>query len=641
MLMEEEAVDWGAETAGPDEEALRLNALAQLRRERIEAWNVERNNTSGHRFELSDDGFRTATLKSEHAGKWYSMCSDVSFETGVHFISVRVSYHGASPCASTSLSPAWMLGVASKNCPLDKDPHSGGQAFDKVAVCAGIDSRDVRQGAFWSLLYRNHRISPYQDGQIVASPPSIVNGLKHGEVLKHKGTVHHGDVIGIRADLDKQTVTFFVNGERIRKSVQCQVGGEGWTVLLSASTPSVKFTIMTNLDPDQAPSPDLVAPWEVQEQAELEDAAMSGAKALCHFERAEETNLLREALITRDPKRTVRHLVEGGAFSQASWAKGLSALHSLQAFRTLLEIQSPLTADAVAVATAPSPGKKGKKQAADKADDAPLQEHPLVRKAKEQRAMLQEVEAEKLAAAHEARAAKDALEQARGCLSELRNAERLFESLDISLRMQNADEEQRLKKLVGECEAVCSDAVKFKKAEAERYRAEVRAAAKLERRVIEMREHTNSILFRLHTPISDHLRAITSPQPTFSAADEQTGESNQQRRDLGAKVAVNECVHPRRDEATGALSVVVCCNGLPSDKIRIHYTTDGKNPTTKSPSIANGKTISITSSCTVKAIAVKNMLEPSSVSISPYYVVRSSEPEFKSSGTSGKNRIRV
>ena len=673
------------ETGEPDEETLRLRARAALRKERQDAWDVERNNGSGQRFELSQD-LRTAVLGGDHAGKWHSICSDVSFETGVHFMSVRVSYSGASACPSPSLSSAWMLGVASRNCPLNMDVHKGGDAFGKVAVCAGIDSRDIKDGAFWSLMYRNHQMSPYQDGQIVACPSSIVHGLKNGDRLKHNGRIYDGDVIGIKADLDEQTVTFFVNGERIRKPVSCKVGGQGWVVLLASATPAVKFTILTNPDPEEdeggneernpnkdgkkdgkkidtenndaaveaSLDPWLIAPWGAEELEELEEAGKSGAKSLCHFERDEETEKLRDALMTGDPNRIVRKLVEGGAFSEASWALGLSATHSQNGFRTLLDMQSanmlqhqdmptnhprpPADLDAGAPSGGAGAGADVEGMISVEArsiEAAAKEEHALARKAREQRAKVHEMKAELAAASQEARTAKDALERARVCLSELKDAESSYEGLDMSLRMQNVDEERRLKKLLSECEAAHNLAVSRLESEQARVKTEARSLARFDQRVKEMQEHTKSMLYRLHTPISDHLRQITSPQPTFSAADQQTAASNIERRKLGAKVADNECLVPKRDQATGALSVIVHCPGLASDKIRIHYTTDGRNPTSKSPSIGNGKTISITSTCTIKAIAIKNLLEPSSVAISANYIVRCSQPEFKSSSTTG------
>jgi hypothetical protein len=677
------------EDGEPDEETLRLQARAALRKERQDAWDVERNNGSGQRFELSKD-LRTAVLEGDHAGKWHSICSDVSFETGVHFMSVRVSYSGASACPSPSLSSAWMLGVASRNCPLNVDVHKGGDAFGKVAVCAGMDSRDIKDGAFWSLMYRNHQMSPYQDGQIVASPGSIVHGLKKGDRLKHNGRIYDGDVIGIKADLDEQTVTFFVNGERIRKPVSCKVGGQGWSVLLASATPAVKFTILTNPDPEEdeeeernankdgmkdgkkidnenndgaaeaSPDPWMIAPWGAQELEELEEAGKSGAKSLCHFERDEETEKLRDALIMGDPNRIVRRLVEGGAFSEASWALGLSATQAHNGFRTLLDMQSanmlqhqdtpanPPHPPANLDASAPNAGAGAGAGAGADADvegmvsagaasieAASKEEHALARKAREQRAKVHEMQAELAAASQEARTSKDAMERARVCLSELKDAESSYQGLDMSLRMQNVDEERRLKKLLSECEATHNLAVSRLESEQARVKTEATSLARFDQRVKEMQAHTKSMLYRLHTPISDHLRQITSPQPTFNAADQQTAASNIERRKLGAKVADNECLVPKRDQATGALSVIVNCPGLASDKIRIHYTTDGKNPTSKSPSIGNGKTISITSTCTIKAIAIKNLLEPSSVAISPNYIVRCSQPEFKSSSTTG------
>ena len=81
-------MDWNEETKPPDEQEVRKLEMEALRKRKIESWD-ELLNSRKERFLLSDDN-RTAVLDEKYTGEWHSLCSDVSFETGVHFISFRV-----------------------------------------------------------------------------------------------------------------------------------------------------------------------------------------------------------------------------------------------------------------------------------------------------------------------------------------------------------------------------------------------------------------------------------------------------------------------------------------------------------------------------------------------------------------------
>ena len=147
---------------------------------------------------------------------------------------------------------------------------------------------------FWSATIQAGSLHPRQSGRVIVSPCSISKSRisRDGGIgyVEHKSNIFHSDVIGIRTDVDEQTVTFFVNGVKVSEKLQlCVSRGMAWVPFVSTCSSSVSFTIIPNLD---VPRKILVsdssmelgelepaAPWD---QVEMDEMMDNQGKGLLH-----------------------------------------------------------------------------------------------------------------------------------------------------------------------------------------------------------------------------------------------------------------------------------------------------------------------------------------------------------------------
>ena len=111
----------------------------------------------------------------------------------------------------------------------------------------------------WALGFSNYIAQPFGPGKVIVLPASALRTpLQHGgggglsqepvALLPHGARLQHGDVLGIRIDVDAATVGFFVNKKHM-KDVHLSVDCASWVALASSSDPCVKFSLLSQVNP--------------------------------------------------------------------------------------------------------------------------------------------------------------------------------------------------------------------------------------------------------------------------------------------------------------------------------------------------------------------------------------------------------
>jgi len=246
----------------------------------------------------SEGGSETAVMRSKYAGKWRTIMGEQCYMTGVHYLAMRVEGHSRSGLPATDIGSSWLVGVCSRNCPLDGElsdlahiEMSGAQGgFGLVGgSAAGLPK-------VWALGLSNYIEHPLGAGRVMAAPSTIVrmpaNTRPPGEsvaLIPHNAKLHGGDVVGMRLDVDAATVGFWVNSKHI-KDVQLNVDSSSWVPMASSSNTRVKFSLLTKAEQLEARC------WDALHRHQMQEAVIQGSKVLGAAGRASEGRALADAL---------------------------------------------------------------------------------------------------------------------------------------------------------------------------------------------------------------------------------------------------------------------------------------------------------------------------------------------------------
>lgn len=268
-------------------------------------WDVERNaeldcwefvGAKGTAAQQGEGGSETAVLRGKFAGQWRTILGEQCYMTGVHYLAVRVEGHSRNGLPSTDVGSSWIVGVGSRNCPLDGDLSELAHIeFSPVLgrMCTASPSVGGCWPKLWALGFSNYVAQPFGAGKVIATPGSIIrpppssSGGKRGGggahpllhphepvvLLPHSSRIQNGDILGMRLDVDAGTVGFWVNRKHV-KDVQLNVDDSSWVALASSSDPKVKFSLLTKGEQREAKL------WDEGARQEIEEAGAAGSKAL-------------------------------------------------------------------------------------------------------------------------------------------------------------------------------------------------------------------------------------------------------------------------------------------------------------------------------------------------------------------------
>jgi hypothetical protein len=265
-------------------------------------WDVEGNEAldcfefvgaKGAAARQGEGGSETAVLRGKYAGQWRTILGEQCYMTGVHYLAVRVEGHSRNGLPATDIGSSWVVGVGSRNCPLDGDLSD--LAYIEFNPALGrmctVGPSSCGWPKLWALGFSNYIAQPFGAGKVMAAPASIIRpppssgkGKRGGggpwvhpeepvALLAHSSRMQNGDILGMRLDVDAGTVGFWVNRKHV-KDVQLNVDCASWVALASSSDPRVKFSLLTKGEQRDAKL------WDVEARQEIEEAAVAGSKVL-------------------------------------------------------------------------------------------------------------------------------------------------------------------------------------------------------------------------------------------------------------------------------------------------------------------------------------------------------------------------
>lgn len=570
-------------------------------------WNIARGDSVGRFFYASD--VPSCVLRADHAGKWASAVGERTFDSGVHYFAVRVNSCGGGPVTIAQLPGGWMVGVGEKNFPLTADIQAGGRAFSSQPLTLGAEMRDPCRGALWAAML-SPKAPGKTHGSIVVQPPSIALNLRGRNALAHDAQVMDGDVIGVRADVDKGEVSFSVNGKRV-KHVKVTVRGGGWVAVASSCTAQVKFTMLREEEHSK-----LWSDSEWQEILISREAVgdSSGGELKINL-----TAQLSSALCEGRADEADNLLLQGVQVS-SFLPQQLTLPEVVRARDTLLRILAHLSPEEEGV-----PGVRA--HAVHRTHPAVYALQDAQQAASEARGEVDAAEAGVFSATSDEEQAKAAHDSLAASLAQMKVAA----GSDLGVALDLEAEARRLSSALAKCSTVRRRAeeeaggLRKEWLKADRERKEKQGVVDA---IVARKEAT---VLRSYSVLVDFIQANTAKRPTFSAPDDETAALRRRKIKLGETFAANEALAATLEFKTGEVTVIVMSA---TEDARIYYTTDGSRPvaSTRSMSVQNGGKIRLDSSAVIKAIAFSKVLQPSDVSSSPEYQVRCGPPQFIASG---------
>ena len=255
----------------------------------------------GAQVRAGEGGSEAVVLRPKFAGQWRSIIGEQCFMNGVHYLAIRVEGHSRNDLPNSEIHSSWFVGVGSRKCPLDGDLSE--LAYIERSVLGGFVPVGLTTGGVpktWALGFSNYIAQPFGPGKVIVLPASALRTpLQHGgggglsqepvALLPHGARLQHGDVLGIRIDVDAATVGFFVNKKHM-KDVHLSVDCASWVALASSSDPCVKFSLLSQDEQREAKL------WDRAARQEIEESVAAGSKVLGSAGRQAEGQALAEAL---------------------------------------------------------------------------------------------------------------------------------------------------------------------------------------------------------------------------------------------------------------------------------------------------------------------------------------------------------